>query len=73
LSEWKQDILQKLLILNLPPPAAQKASIVANEEVIAVDQDPLSQAGDRIYVTPKNGQVWKKQLADGEGKVFITS
>ena len=36
-----------------------------NSDVIAVNQDPLAKAGDRIVKYEDNTQVWAKDLADG--------
>jgi len=50
---------------------AQKASIVLNNEVIAVNQDPLKKAGDRVFAincgeaSNITCQVWAKPLANG--------
>lgn len=44
--------------------------ILTNNEVIAVDQDPLGREGDRVW---KNGdlEVWAKQLKDGSRAVVL--
>jgi alpha-galactosidase len=44
--------------------------ILANKEVIAVDQDPLGREGERMW---KNGdlEIWAKQLKDGNRAVVL--
>jgi len=44
--------------------------ILTNKEVIAIDQDPLGQEGERVA---KNGdlEVWAKQLKDGSRAVIL--
>jgi alpha-galactosidase len=44
--------------------------ILTNKEVIAIDQDPLGQAGSRAMKTG-NLEVWSKQLADGSRAVAM--
>jgi len=49
----------------------QKQSIVLNKEIVAVNQDPLKKAGDRVYTnscgesSSTTCQVWSKPLANG--------
>jgi len=44
--------------------------ILTNNEVIAVDQDPLGREGERVW---KDGglEVWAKQLRDGSRAVIL--
>jgi alpha-galactosidase len=44
--------------------------ILTNKEVIAIDQDPLGRAGNRVVKTG-NLEVWCKQLADGSRAVAM--
>ena len=44
--------------------------ILTNKEVIAIDQDPLGQAGSRVMKTG-DVEVWSKQLADGSRAVAL--
>jgi alpha-galactosidase len=44
--------------------------ILTNKEVIAIDQDPLGQAGSRVMKTG-DLEVWSKQLADGSRAVAM--
>ena len=41
-----------------------KRSILLNQEVIAISQDSLAQAGDRVSNYTDGGQVWMRPLAD---------
>lgn len=43
---------------------AEKASILLNTEVIAINQDPLGIPGDMLANT-SNAMVWSKPLHDG--------
>lgn len=49
-----------------------KTTILKNREVIAINQDALSTAGDRIFVD-RNGvaQVWSRDLANGDKCVVL--
>jgi len=52
----------------------QKKSILMNPEVIAIDQDPLWTAGDRIANYTKSGQpgqIWGKPLSNGDYAVIL--
>jgi len=60
-----------LVATDLRNLSAEKRSIVANAEVIAIDQDELGQAGDRIYNTSQGGQVWWKNLTNGDVAVLF--
>ena len=48
-----------------------KAQIIMNSDVIAVNQDPLAKAGDRIVKYEDNTQVWAKDLADGSKAIIL--
>lgn len=47
-------------------------SIIRNKELIAIDQDPLGQAGEPIYDTP-DYIVFQKDLADGSIALSVTN
>jgi len=47
------------------------ASIIANPEVIAIDQDELSTAGERLVNESAGGQVWAKPLYGGDKAVIL--
>lgn len=49
----------------------EKLSIVMNEEVIAIDQDPLFVGGDRIMNATSGAQVWSKPLQNGDVAVIL--
>ncbi len=54
-------------LLSLSPPSA---SIVANREAIAIDQDPAGLQG-RLLSSSGEGEVWVKPLADGSRAVAL--
>ena len=45
-------------------------AIVANREVIAIDQDPLGVQGRRVSKTGKT-EIWTKRLADGSTAIAL--
>ena len=51
--------------------AASTREILLNEEVIAVDQDPLGVQGTIVQASPSELQVWVKPLADGSRAVLL--
>jgi len=64
-SLWSSPLIVATDIRNL---TAQKRSILMNPEVIAVNQDPLWTAGERLANYTKTGapgQVWAKPLSGG--------
>eukprot|EP00045_Choanoeca_perplexa_P006845 m.59304 g.59304 ORF g.59304 m.59304 type:complete len:410 (-) comp13816_c0_seq3:32-1261(-) len=65
---WSAPLLVATDLRNL---SVEKRSIVTNQEVIAIDQDALVQAGDRIYNTSQGGQVWWKNLTNGDVAVLF--
>jgi len=65
---WSAPLLVATDIRNLTDP---KRSILTNPEVIAVDQDPLALAGDRLsFDNATKGQVWAKPLSSPSGKAY---
>ena len=51
-----------------------KSTILKNKEVIAINQDALATAGDRVFVGPGSGgavQVWARDLANGDKCVVL--
>jgi hypothetical protein len=44
--------------------------IITNPEVIAIDQDPMGMAGDRVY-NVSGAQVWVKNLFSGDLAVVL--
>ena len=49
-----------------------RKEILTNAEVIAVNQDPLATAGDRVSFNNETGaQVWYKPLANGDFAVLL--
>ena len=51
--------------------ADQKRQILMNPDVIAIDQDALGRAGDRIYNSSTGAQVWAKELVNGDKAVVL--
>jgi len=50
---------------------SDKADILLNTEIIAINQDPLAKAGDRIAKYQTGGEVWTKPLYDGSYAVIL--
>ena len=49
-----------------------RKEILTNAEVIAINQDPLATAGDRVSFNNETGaQVWSKPLANGDVAVLL--
>ncbi|EDQ92942.1 uncharacterized protein MONBRDRAFT_30876 [Monosiga brevicollis MX1] len=67
-SLWSAPLLVATDLRNL---SDEKRAIVANEEVIAIDQDELGQAGDRIFNHSDGSQVWRKNLQNGDLAVIF--
>jgi alpha-galactosidase len=44
---------------------------VAVVPVIAIDQDPLMYGGDRVALTHTGGQIWSKDLYNGDKAVVL--
>ena len=49
----------------------EKQSILLNEEIIAIDQDPSNTAGDRIWNASDGSQLWGRSLANGDKAVIL--
>jgi alpha-galactosidase len=64
---WSAPLLIATDVRNL---TAEKRSIIANPEVIAVNQDPLWTAGDIVYNSTDGTQIWFKPMSTGN-KVAI--
>ena len=64
---WSAPLLVGTDVSNMSP---ETKEILLNKDVIAVDQDPLGQQGQRVW---KDGEteVWSKQLADGGRAVVL--
>lgn len=65
---WGAPLMVSTDIRNM---SAELASIIANPEVIAIDQDQLFVSGDRIALPPTGGQVWLKELFNGDKAVIL--
>lgn len=51
--------------------SVDKKTILTNPEVIAIDQDPLGTAGDRVFNHSGGAQVWAKRLQNGDQAVVL--
>jgi len=60
-----------LIATDLRHLSKHKASIIANPEVIAIDQDDLCIAGDRVHNGTDGGQVWTKPLSNGDKALVL--
>lgn len=54
-----------LLSCHLPTMDAFDLNLVSNDEVIAIDQDPLGRQGYRVANSEGEWEIWAKDLADG--------
>jgi alpha-galactosidase len=50
---------------------SNKAHILLNQEIIAVNQDPLGIPGDRLYKFDSGGQIWAKPLSNKDFAVIF--
>jgi alpha-galactosidase len=47
-------------------------SLLTNDEVLAINQDPMGRGAKAIYKTPNNGlQIWARPLADGSKAIGL--
>jgi alpha-galactosidase len=60
-----------LLSCNIPTMDAFDLNLVTNDEVLAVDQDPLCKQGERMANQDGNWEIWAKDLADGSKVVAM--
>jgi alpha-galactosidase len=59
-----------MLGMNLPDDDAWTTSLVTNDEVLAIDQDPLGLGAKRV--SQQNGvEVWVKDLKDGSKAIGL--
>lgn len=65
---WSSPLVISTDIRNMK---ADMAAIVMNPEVIAVDQDDLITAGDRVYNNTDGSQAWSRDLANGDKAVVL--
>jgi alpha-galactosidase len=67
-SLWSAPLVVATNIYNM---TAEKMSILMNAEVIAIDQDPLYTAGDRISKdNATSTEIWARPLANGDKAVI---
>lgn len=67
-SLWSAPLIVATQISNM---TQEKMSILMNDEVIAIDRDPLATAGNRVFNNSNGGQVWSKPLANGDTAVLF--
>lgn len=67
-SLWSAPLIVATNIFNM---TAQKQSILTNPEVIAVNQDALHTAGDRLANYSDKTEVWARPLANGDHAVIL--
>ena len=60
-----------LLSCNIPTMDAFDLNLVANDEVLAVNQDPLCRQGYRVANEGDSYEIWAKDLADGSKAVGL--
>ena len=60
-----------LLSCNVPTMDAFDLNLVTNDEVLAVNQDPLCRQGCRVTNRPGEWEIWAKGLADGSKAVAM--
>jgi alpha-galactosidase len=70
MSLWTLAPSPLILGMNLPDNDAETLSLLTNDEVIAVNQDPLGKQAARIM---QNGstEAWKKELKDGSQAIGL--
>jgi alpha-galactosidase len=57
--------------MNLPDLDSATLDILTNDEVIAVNQDPLGKPANRIKKNPEKTEIWVKELSDGSKGVGL--
>lgn len=67
-SIWSSPLLIDTDLRNL---SKDKLEIIANPEVLAVNQDELVTAGDRVKGDERSGQVWVRDLSNGDKAVLL--
>lgn len=60
-----------LLSCHVPTMDEFDLNLVTNDEVLAVDQDPLCRQGRRLAHEPGSYEIWAKELADGAQAVAL--
>ena len=46
-------------------------SLLSNDEVLAVDQDPLGKQAERVWQSPDDAEAWTRPMADGSTVVGL--
>jgi hypothetical protein len=65
MSLWALAPSPLMLGMNLPDNDDWTTALMANPEVLAVNQDPLGRAARRMTGPPQVAETWMKELADG--------
>jgi len=60
-----------MLGMNLPDLDSTTLDLLTNDEVIAVNQDPLGKPAERIRNNPEKTEIWVKELSDGSKAVGL--
>ena len=67
-SLWSSPLL---ISTDLRKISKKKMEIISNEEVIAINQDSSNTGGDRVHKGGDGGQVWARDLQNGEKCVVL--
>eukprot|EP01102_Stenamoeba_stenopodia_P020805 TRINITY_DN8243_c0_g1_i4.p1 TRINITY_DN8243_c0_g1~~TRINITY_DN8243_c0_g1_i4.p1 ORF type:complete len:439 (-),score=84.44 TRINITY_DN8243_c0_g1_i4:151-1410(-) len=72
-SIWSIANAPLIIATNIRNMSAEKQSIVLNKEVIAINQDPLGIAGERVWAGGVNGsmQVWTKPIVGNAAAAIL--
>lgn len=65
---WSSPLLVSTDLRNL---SKEKRSILTNPEVIAINQDSLVSAGERLHGTNVTGQLWARPLSNGDQAIVL--
>lgn len=65
MSLWAIEPSPLMLGMNLPDNDAWTLSLLTNDEVIAVNQDPLGKPACRVSVPGASPEIWTRELASG--------
>ncbi len=70
MSLWSLQSSPLILGNNLPDTDDWTTSVIANDEVLAIDQDPLAQSANRV-AQANNVEVWVKNLKNGSKAIGL--
>merc|ERR1712227_1002606 len=69
-SLWSSPLIVATDIRNMKHNEGMRR-VLMNEEVIAINQDEIATAGDRLFNHSDGGQVWYKKLANGDTAILM--